>query len=345
MSTPNRSRPALADMLGQRLAGRDAAGAAGRARAAADAGSASMRGVERRHAAEDRRLMRAQSLEHRAGVGRSGSSTAVAPTAIGKVMRVAEPVGEEELRRREHHVVRADAEHLRAIGSAVALRLRMHVSHALRRAGRARGIEPERDFVRRASCTGSSPGSPARDEVGEARSHAGRRRPAAAIAGSPTMIAAAGRGAPQHRPQRRQQRRRDAPAPRRGCRPGCSDCSGVSSVLTGTGTTPARSAPQNATGKSTVSSISSAMRRSRPIPAPRSAAGEARRRLGQLGIGQAASRVDEGRCSPRPAATWRSSSQATAFPFPRIGAVPHIGALASIGRGSGHSWPPSSGAG
>jgi hypothetical protein len=40
-----------------------------------------------------------------------------------------------------------------------------------------------------------------------------------------------------------------------------------SSVLIGTGITPARSAPQNAIGKSTVSSITNAMRCSRSIPA------------------------------------------------------------------------------
>ena len=48
--------------------------------------------------------------------------------------------------------------------------------------------------------------------------------------------------------------------------------SGGSSVLIGTGTTPARMAPQNATGKSTVSSMTSAMRRSRSMPAARSPA-------------------------------------------------------------------------
>ena len=45
-----------------------------------------------------------------------------------------------------------------------------------------------------------------------------------------------------------------------------------SSVLIGTGTMPARSAPQNAIGKSIVSSINRAIRRSRSIPAARKAA-------------------------------------------------------------------------
>ena len=48
--------------------------------------------------------------------------------------------------------------------------------------------------------------------------------------------------------------------------------SGGSSVLIGTGTTPARNAPQNATGKSTVSSMTSAIRRSRSMPAARNPA-------------------------------------------------------------------------
>ena len=78
--------------------------------------------------------------------------------------------------------------------------------------------------------------------------------------------------------------------------------SGGSSVLIGTGITPARSAPQNAIGKSTVSSITSAMRRSRSIPAAAQPGGEPRGGGVELGIGQAAPRVGErrpGRRAPR----------------------------------------------
>ncbi len=60
--------------------------------------------------------------------------------------------------------------------------------------------------------------------------------------------------------------------------------SGVNSVLTGTGMTPARSAPQNTTGKSTVSSINMTMRRSRPMPAAASAASETPRGLGEAAL-------------------------------------------------------------
>jgi hypothetical protein len=49
-------------------------------------------------------------------------------------------------------------------------------------------------------------------------------------------------------------------------------CAGGSSVLIGTGTTPARRAPQNAIGKAQVSRSTSAIRSSRRIPARASAA-------------------------------------------------------------------------
>ena len=105
----------------------------------------------------------------------------------------------------------------------------------------------------------------------------------------------------QHRAQRRQQRRRRSRSPRLGCLPGCSaTVSGVSSVLIGTGTTPARSAPQKAIGKSTVSCSSSTTRRSRPMPALARAPAKRQVAACELRVGQGAPWVLEGDAGPSP---------------------------------------------
>ena len=84
--------PALADMLGQRLAGRDAeaqpVGAGARA-PARDARAAPRRASARRRRASGD--AGASSSSTASGVGRSGSSTVEAPAAIGKVIELPSP--------------------------------------------------------------------------------------------------------------------------------------------------------------------------------------------------------------------------------------------------------------
>ena len=110
-STPTRCAPALADMRGQRLAGRDAKAQPVGAGAAADVVVREQRGVERGHAVEDRRPVPAHDSNTRVG------RRPVRPQHGGGADRhrerhgVAEAIGEEQLGRREHHVVLADAEH------------------------------------------------------------------------------------------------------------------------------------------------------------------------------------------------------------------------------------------
>ena len=74
ISTPNRSLPALVDLLGQRLAGRDAQPQATRGRSACSASlTASIDGVERGHAEEERRRGARLSISKTlSGVGRCG---------------------------------------------------------------------------------------------------------------------------------------------------------------------------------------------------------------------------------------------------------------------------------
>ena len=61
--------------------------------------------------------------------------------------RVAESIGEEDLRRREHDVVLADAEYASAIGFVGIRCIVMEMDHALRPAGRAGAVHPECHLV------------------------------------------------------------------------------------------------------------------------------------------------------------------------------------------------------
>ena len=135
-------------MRGQRLAGRDADAQPVGAGAFADVLVRQQRGEERRHAVEDRRADAAhRSRTQPPAIGRCGHSTAVAPTDSGNDHGVAEPIGEEQLRRGKHHIVVADAENALPHQPCGRHQAGMDVPDALGIAGRARRIEPERDFV------------------------------------------------------------------------------------------------------------------------------------------------------------------------------------------------------
>ena len=122
-------------------------------------GAREQRGEERRHAVEDRRLVLAQAREDGGGRRALGHQHRRRADRQRKRERVAEPVGEEELRRREHDVVLADAEDRLRVELGRLDQARVHVHRALGRAGRARRIEPEAHVVagRRARQRSSAP--------------------------------------------------------------------------------------------------------------------------------------------------------------------------------------------
>jgi hypothetical protein len=85
---------------------------------------------------EHQRRRRPVGVEHRAGAD-----------GKRKGQRIAEAIGEEQFRCGEADVVLADAEHLLGVGVGGGLKTGMQMPHALRHAGRARRIEPERRLV------------------------------------------------------------------------------------------------------------------------------------------------------------------------------------------------------
>ena len=139
--------PALADMRRQGLAGRDADAQPVGAGALADVLVREQGGVERRHAVEDGRPVAPHDLEHAFGRG------AVRPQHGGGADRqreghgIAEPIGKEQLGGGMHDVVLADAEDALAEQLRGRHQVGMDVLDALGIAGRARGVEPEGDFV------------------------------------------------------------------------------------------------------------------------------------------------------------------------------------------------------
>ena len=108
------------------------------------------RRVERRHAGEDRRPVAPHCRQHRVWGRAIRKQHRGGADRHRKGHRIAESIGEKQLCRREHQVVGRDAEHPRAIGLGRRAQARMDVPHPLRRAGRARRIEPKSDLVRRA---------------------------------------------------------------------------------------------------------------------------------------------------------------------------------------------------
>ncbi len=205
--------PALADMRGQGLAGGDAEPQAVGARALADVLVREQRGVERRHAVENGRPVHAHDLEHAFG------RRPVRPQHGGGADReregqgVAEPVGKEQLGGGMHDVVLGDAENALAEQLRGRHQVGMDVLDALGVAGRARGVEPERDLVRH-RVGGEGRRVRFGDEVlegvraGELSCRPQGSEPASAAA-SPAPA-----GSRRRAPHRR-------PAPARGSRPGC----------------------------------------------------------------------------------------------------------------------------
>ena len=158
------------------------------------------RGEERRHAVEDRRLVLAQPREHRLRRRPLCHQHGRRADRQRKREAVAEPVGEEELRRGEDDVVLADPEdrfrvELRRLDQA-----RLDVDGALRRAGRARRVEPETRVVAR-RVRGL--------ERGAGRGHQLRERVMRTLRQPPdTMTWRRCGQLPEERRERRQERRR-----------------------------------------------------------------------------------------------------------------------------------------
>ena len=149
MSMPKRSRQCCADLFRQRLARRDAAPQRDFA-ARRQVGRCQHRGVERRHAVEDRRLVLAQDAATMRRRGPLGGQDRGGADRHREGQRIAEAIGEEQLGRREHRCrfrrCRAPAwRRARRSGPRCAWRC----TTPLGMPGRAGGIEPEADIVGR----------------------------------------------------------------------------------------------------------------------------------------------------------------------------------------------------
>ena len=105
-------------------------------------------GVERGDAVEDVGLVLAQALEHRVRRGALGHQHRGGTDRKREGKPVAEAVCEEELGRREHHVLLADAQHLLAVQLGGVDQVGVDVHRALGRAGGAGGVEPETGIAR-----------------------------------------------------------------------------------------------------------------------------------------------------------------------------------------------------
>ena len=235
-----------------------------------------MRRIVLVHQREHQRRRRPLGIEHGGGADRHREG-----------QRVAEAVGEEQFCRRQADIVLADAEHLLGVGLRGRGEVGMQMPHALGHAGRARRIEPERRLVGDGCAAVAKTVAFAGEFVGRAscgRAHRCRRRRRA-------RDPASARPCPS--PPAAALRRRTAPA--RGNPPAHRHIDPtVSSVLSGTGTMPARIAPRNTTGKSTVSSMIIATRSSRRTPSRRSRLATRQALLLQVAIGQLGDGVGEG---------------------------------------------------
>ena len=146
--------PAPADLGRQRFAGGDAAAdlqlGSRRRRGARQKG-----GIERRHRIEDRDVVLLEELGDRVRRRPLRQQHGGGARRQRKSERVAEPVGEEQLRHRIADVVFADADHRRRIKRVGEFQIGMGMHRALRPAGRARRVEPEAHVVAR-RCRGSA---------------------------------------------------------------------------------------------------------------------------------------------------------------------------------------------
>ena len=198
--------------------------------------------------------------------------------------RVAQAVGEEELRHREGDVVRADRQHVAGVGLGGVAQRPVPVHRGLGRAGGAGGVQPERGGVgdgrigRRGlleevppAATKSSQrgrgrrGPPERRAVGDTTTSVRSRLPAtagASAANSPPMTAG-GPAVPGEQ----------------------GDVLRVSIVLTGTGTAPMRRPATNAVSSSGVSPMHSSSRSSGAHPrGAKTTAANADDRVLELGV-------------------------------------------------------------
>ena len=147
ISTPKWRLEPLADLRGQRLAGRGdesqrdvlAARQPGRGQHAGEAGR---RAVEHRglHAAD----AAGEPLERGVGRGPLGHQQHGGADAHRERERIAEAVGEEELGRGEAHVALGEAEDGLAVELAGPVGIGVRVHRALRSTGRTRRVQPER---------------------------------------------------------------------------------------------------------------------------------------------------------------------------------------------------------
>ncbi len=122
---------------------------------------------ERRHAVEDRRPMADESRDDRSRRRALGHQDRRGADRHRKRQRIAEAVGEEELGRREHDVVLANAEHRFRVELRRLDQARMRVHRALGRAGGSRRIEPEAGVVRTSFRPARTWATPGRHERGE----------------------------------------------------------------------------------------------------------------------------------------------------------------------------------
>ncbi len=141
--------PALVQLLGQRLARRDAEPEGREVEPALRLLHLQHRRVQGRHAEEERRPVPGDQLEH--GVGRRAvrMEHGLAAHVEREVTGVAEAVGEEQLRRREDAVLLGHLEHLPRVRVAAVHHVVLEVNGALGPARRPGRVEPERGVVLR----------------------------------------------------------------------------------------------------------------------------------------------------------------------------------------------------
>ena len=283
---PKRSAEAALQVGGQRLAGGDRRPAPRRTPSAGDVG-VEQGGDEAGTGEEQRRLLGCDELERRpAGVGRRGFED-----RRGARRRAGTSASCRARRRRTAWPPTGSGRRASTPSTVAGVRLggrlqaAVAVHHALRQAGRARAVQPERRRVGRRS---ARPGaSHASANVGPARATATRerRRPrrrsttACATVGAAATIGATCAGVLGRHDD--------------GAGAGVGDDRGevgrVSIVDSGTGTTPERSAPRNQAGNAGSSLTTRTTRSPAPTPSARARAGPATPRRCSVGVGQSTS--------------------------------------------------------
>ncbi len=147
-STPNAVVPLAVQLRGQRLAGRRAQPQAAQV-LCGRLGVGDHRAHHRRHVHQDRRPVAGDQLEDPVGRGALGERDARAADAERVQRGEVAGVAEEQLRHRQHDVVRAEVEHAAGVAVVAEHRARRGVHARLGRAGAAGGELPDRDVVLR----------------------------------------------------------------------------------------------------------------------------------------------------------------------------------------------------